>query len=93
MPSAKKRLPLTLPDELDAALRELADALDKPLATVTVEILTEMIPQLEGLAKYARHMKAGKTAAAKRAMAHMIGDAMAEQLEIAQAAQPARARK
>jgi hypothetical protein len=34
------------------------------------------------LTKIARHTQQGKTAAAKRALQHMVGNAMAEQLEL-----------
>lgn len=69
---------LTLSDECAEALNDLADALGKPASTVAAELLHEMVPQLEGLAKYARHAKAGNKAAAKRALVHLIGDGMAE---------------
>jgi hypothetical protein len=69
---------LTLPDDLSAALGELSEALEKPAATIATELLVEMIPQLIGIAKVARATKAGNKAAAKQAMRHMMGDAMAE---------------
>ena len=78
MPSRKPRMALTLSLELDAALADLADALQKPAATVANELLVEMIPQIHGLAKFARHAKAGNKAAAKKALVHMVGDNMAE---------------
>lgn len=87
MPTQRPRLYITLDDDLAAALAELADAQDKPVSVVTVELLREIAPQIEGLAKLIRHAKEGNRAAAKRTLAHMIGDGMAEiigqQLELA----------
>lgn len=84
MPTRKTRMALTLPDELSAALDDLADALQKPAATLATELLTEMIPQIEGIAKIARHSKSGNKAAAKRALVHMVGDNMAELMTMQQ---------
>ena len=78
MPSQRTRMALTLPDELRDALAELSEALGKPAATVATEFLVEMIPQLLGIAKFARVAKSGNKAAAKRALAHMVGDQFAE---------------
>lgn len=69
---------LTLTPEVEAALFDLADALGKPAATLAVELLREMVPQLHDLAKITRLAQQGKNAAAKRALRHMIGDGMAE---------------
>lgn len=71
---------LTLTPEVEAALFDLADAVGKPAATVAVELLREMAPQLHDLAKISRLAKEGKASAAKRALRHMVGDAMAEVL-------------
>lgn len=71
---------LTLPADLEAALFDLADALGKPAATLAVELLREMGPQLHDLAKIARYAQQGKNAAAKRALRHMVGDSMAQLL-------------
>jgi predicted DNA-binding protein len=75
---------LTLTPELEAALDDLAEALGKPAATLAVELLHELIPQLEGLAKVARAAKSGNKAAAKRALVHMVGDNMAELMSMHQ---------
>ncbi len=74
----RDRLALTPPPELRAALEELAAATGQPPATIAVQLLVEVIPQLLGLAKIARAAKAGNAAAAKRALAHMVGDSLAE---------------
>jgi hypothetical protein len=84
MPSQKPRLALTVPPELQAALDDLGEAVGKPVSKVATELLTEMIPQLHGLAKYARAAKSGNVAAAKRAIVHMLGDNMAEMMAMQQ---------
>ncbi len=84
MPTRKTRMALTLTPELEAALDDLAEALGKPAATLAVELLHELIPQLEGLAKVARAAKSGNKAAAKRALVHMVGDNMAELMSMHQ---------
>lgn len=78
MPSRKPRMALTLTPELEAAFDDLADAMGKPASTLAVELLGELIPQIEGLAKVARAAKSGNKAAAKRALVHMVGDNLAE---------------
>jgi hypothetical protein len=75
---------LTLPEEVSYAVHDLADALGKPASKVVTELLQEMVPQLQGLAKIARAGKAGNKAAAKRALAHMMGDTMAELMTVQQ---------
>jgi hypothetical protein len=78
MPSTRRRMALTLSEDLERVLFDLAEVLDKPAAKVATEMLTEMIPQLEGLAKIHRATKAGNKVAAKAALRHMVGDSMAE---------------
>jgi predicted DNA-binding protein len=68
---------LSLPDDVRDALDDLADATEKPASTLVSELLQEMLPQLEGMAKVARALKAGKHSAAKTAMRHMLGDTLA----------------
>lgn len=85
MPNVQPRIAITPTPELKFALEELGDALEKPVARVIVELLTEMQPQLIDLAKIVRATKAGKKAAAKRALQHMVGNALAEQLELVKA--------
>lgn len=86
------RMMLTLPWPLAESLTELSDAMGKPAATVTVDLLKELQPQIDGLAKLVRHAKEGNRAAAKRTLQHMIGDGMAEiinaQLELPAVARP-----
>lgn len=68
---------LTLSAQAQAALADMADATGKPSATIAAELLLEMAPQLHDAAKIIRLSKAGKKAAAKRALTHMLGDGMA----------------
>lgn len=81
MEKRSRRMALTLPAEVEAAIFELAEAAQKPASTVVVDLLREMVPQLRDLAKVTRAVKAGKADAAKRALAHMMGNAMAEVLQ------------
>lgn len=85
MPTTRPRIAITPSDALREALEALGDALERPVSTVAVQLLEEMTPQLVDLAKVARHTKAGKKAAAKRALQHMVGNALAEQLELMKA--------
>jgi hypothetical protein len=66
------------------AINDLAEAVGKPASRVVVELLTEMIPQLHGIAKMARAAKSGNKAAVKRALVHMVGDNMAEMMAMQQ---------
>jgi hypothetical protein len=72
------RVMLTVPWPLMESIAEYADALDKPVATSIVDLLKELQPQIDGLAKLVRHAREGNKAAAKRTLQHMIGDSMAE---------------
>jgi uncharacterized protein (DUF305 family) len=76
----RTRMALTVPDDLRDCLDDLAEALEKPAATLAVEFLREMIPQFQALAKMARAAKRGDKAAIKRALVHMVGDNLAEMM-------------
>lgn len=78
MPSQHRRLILTLPPEIDEAIDRCAAAFDKPRAGVVTDLLREMVPTLNDLAKIAEHTKANRKSAAKRALQHMVGDKLAE---------------
>lgn len=75
---------LTLVPELHVALTDLAEALGKPIATVAADLLFEMIPQLQGITKMAIASKSGNKAAMKLALAHMVGNNMAEMMTMQQ---------
>lgn len=81
MKKRQRRMALTLSPEAEAALADLADATDKPASTIAAELLREIAPQLHDVAKIARLSQQGKTAAAKRALVHMVGDGMAQVLQ------------
>lgn len=78
MPSVNPRVNLTLPPELYAVLVDLAAAVKKPVSTVITDLLTEIIPHMEGVTKIARAQQAGNARAAKNALAHMVGNQMAD---------------
>lgn len=78
MPSPKRRLILTVPPELDAVIDRVSKAFDKPRASVVVDLLQEMRPQLLDLAKMAEHTKANRRTAAKTVLRHMVGNAFAD---------------
>ena len=78
MPSVNARVNLTLPPELHTILVDLATALKKPVSTVVTDLLTEIIPHMEGITKIARAQQAGNVRAAKNALAHMVGNQMAD---------------
>lgn len=75
-----RRLIISCPAPLRAALQDMADATGQPVATVATQVLVEMVPNLHDLAKYLRLMKAGKKDSAKRALQHAFGNAYAEML-------------
>jgi hypothetical protein len=80
MPTLKTRMALTLTDELRDALADLGEATGRPMATVAVQLLGDLVPQLHSLAKVARANKLGDKVEAQRALIHMVGDQMAEVL-------------
>lgn len=51
MSTSKRRLMLSVSPELDKAIERLANAQGRPRATVVVEILEDIAPQLEQLAQ------------------------------------------
>jgi hypothetical protein len=75
---------LTLPDELSTVLHDLGDATGKPASKVVSDLLQEMLPQLQGMAKIARAGKAGNRAAANHALREMLGDSLAHAMAVAQ---------
>lgn len=80
----RDRMQITLTPELRKALSEFSKAVGRPAASLTTELLVEMIPQFEGMTKMANAAKAGNKAAAKRAVVHMFGDNMAQLLTMNQ---------
>ena len=82
MPSTKPRLMLTLPPDLDADLRDLADARGKPLSTTVLDLLLEMQPQLGDLAKMLRMVNQGNKRAALRKLSNLAADAAGDLAEV-----------
>jgi len=78
----QERIAITPTPELKAALEELAEATGQPVSRVITGLLQEMVPQLHDIAKVARYTRDGKKAAAKRALQHMVGNALAEQIDL-----------
>ena len=78
MPSAKKRIALTVPEDLDKGLRDLSDATGKPVSTICVELLVEMTPMLADLVKLARMAQQGKKRAAEQRLATVLDGLMVE---------------
>lgn len=75
-----RRLMLSVPPELDGTLDRLAAATDKPRATLVTDLLLEMRPQLDDLARVIGNVRSGRVAAAKQALRHMMGNAFAEMM-------------
>jgi hypothetical protein len=77
MPTQKPRVPLILPDETREVFLAFAKSQGKPLSVTIVELLVDLTPQIRDLTKLSLQVKAGKAAAARRTLTHMVGDAAA----------------
>ena len=84
MPTRKPRVAIALDDAVLASIRNLAHASGKPVASVIADLLTEMTPQLDDIAKMMRLTKAGKGAAARKVLQRMYGDSVARALTATQ---------
>lgn len=71
----KKRLALALPDEADAVLIDLSEALGKSKTTVVTEILLESLPTLKLVAQALKQAKEGLDDIAMAALAIALKDA------------------
>ncbi len=78
MSTKLRRITISLPVEVDAAIAELAEVTGKPQAGVITGLLQEQVEILVAMAKMARQMKAGQLAQAKRTLQHTLGDQLAE---------------
>jgi len=89
MTTTLKRVTISLPDDVAAAVEALATVQGVPQTKIIVSVLTEFAPTMHGLAKIHKQLQEGEKAAAKQTIQHMLGDAMAEllneQLELAPA--------
>ena len=77
MATKKKRLILTLSSELDQAIDRLATAQERPRASVVVEILENLTPQLNALAETVEVSKSAPEQAFKMLFASLF-DAMSQ---------------
>lgn len=59
MPSVKRRMNLTIPDELGHAFDEFREATGTAPASFVVEMLVQAIPMIESISKAARMAKQG----------------------------------
>jgi hypothetical protein len=80
MTTKHRRITISLPPMVDAALAALAKAEDRPQAKIVTEVLTEFAPMMADMAKLHTQIKAGKKVDAKRTIQHMFGDQMASLL-------------
>lgn len=78
MPTLKPRVAVSLPPDVRAAVRDLAQASDKAESRLIQDLLTEMAPQLRDLAKLIRAAKSGRKAAAQKALRDLVGGSLAE---------------
>ena len=81
MASGYRRITISLPPEVDAAIVSLANAQGIPQAKIVQDVLIEFAPTLVHLAKLHQQIKEGKKVDAKQTVQHMLGDAMASLLE------------
>lgn len=77
MTTKLRRITITLPAEVDAAITELAEVTEKPQASIISGMLQEQAEMLMSMAKVARQLKAGQKAEAKRTLQHALGDQLA----------------
>jgi predicted DNA-binding protein len=75
MPTIKKRVALSLPDELDALLTELNDLTGQPKSSIIVQILEDSIPMLRMTIEVLRHSKQGNRESMVSAMAELLKSA------------------
>ncbi len=80
MPTKYRRITISLPPEVDAAIQVLAKAEGKPQAKIVTDVLIEYAPMMIHLANLHQQIKEGKKIDAKQTIQHMFGDAMANLL-------------
>jgi predicted DNA-binding protein len=66
MATKKRRLILSLSAELDQAIDRLANAQERPRASVVVEILEQMVPQFNAFAEVVEESKSAPEEAFKK---------------------------
>lgn len=82
MTTTRPRLMLTLTVSLRDALEDLADATERPMSRVIVELLQEFEPAMPDLARMARMAKQGKKRAALQQLARLNAAAVEEGQEL-----------
>lgn len=80
MATKHRRITISLPPEVDAAILALAEAEGKPQAKIVTDILIGFAPTMIQIAKFHQQIKEGKKIDAKQTVQHMFGDAMASLL-------------
>lgn len=81
MASGYRRITISLPPEVDAAILALAKVQGMPQAKIVQDVLIEFAPTMVHLAKLHQQIQEGKKIDAKETVRHMLGDAMASLLE------------
>lgn len=81
MASGYRRITISLPPEVDAAILALATVQGMPQAKIVQDVLIEFAPTMVHLAKLHQQIKEGKKIDAKQTVQHMLGDAMASLME------------
>ena len=76
MPTKLRRITISLPEELDAALSALSKAQKKPIAKLITETLVEFSPTFHRMAEIIIQVNSGHLDEAKKAAKGYIGDAM-----------------
>lgn len=78
MATELKRITISMPDDVAAAVEALAQAQGVPQSKAVISVLVDFAPAMLALAKFMDQMKAGQKQAAKQTIQHLMGDAMAE---------------
>lgn len=73
-----RRVNLTLRNELIASLDDLADAMERPRATVAAMLLEELRDTIPTMAKATRAAKDGDKRRFRTALRDLVGEAMAD---------------
>lgn len=82
MTTKHRRITISLPPDLDAAVTDLADAQGTPHSKVIINIMTDFIPTMNGLATMMRQIKAGQTSEAKLTMTQTFGDTLGKMMAL-----------
>jgi hypothetical protein len=75
MPTEKRRIALSVPDEIDEVLAGIASITSRPKTSLIVELLQESLPQLRGTLEAMKMAQQGKSDGALSLMADLLRDA------------------